>query len=336
MVLGMGVDYGVFVVDSASDPEEMGTTMLSTFLGSLTTVFTFGVLALSQHPALRALGVTIGVGILLSFLLAPLSLLLLRAAGSRAWLVPGVVLLCLSLLLPALGCASLGLGLARALPDLAAECPGRLLPTEEMEGDFLVRQRARVQGEDLDWRLELVAQKRGEELVLIGLDAFGAKLFVVTQRGSESRWSGRAVSLPTDLVTISSGRFPGRWTRPQPGVTIARAASGGDDRARAVRLPHAPDSPRAVSSGRLAGRGDEGGRQIAGARAPLEGLLPELGEPRLGAPRRDLRGLESQPGDTELLAHPLVRVPHEVDQHHAAAGFTARAISRTASAGEGR
>ncbi len=78
MVLGMGVDYGVFVVDSASDPEEMGTTMLSTFLGSITTVFTFGVLALSQHPALRALGVTIGAGILLAFLLAPLSLLVLR------------------------------------------------------------------------------------------------------------------------------------------------------------------------------------------------------------------------------------------------------------------
>jgi predicted exporter len=78
MVLGMGVDYGVFVVDSASDPEEMGTTMLSTFLGSITTVFSFGVLALSQHPALRALGVTIGIGILLAFLLAPLSQLLLR------------------------------------------------------------------------------------------------------------------------------------------------------------------------------------------------------------------------------------------------------------------
>jgi predicted exporter len=76
MVLGMGVDYGVFVVDSAAHPEEMGVTMLSTFLGSITTVLTFGVLALSQHPALRAVGVTIGVGILLSFLLAPLALLL--------------------------------------------------------------------------------------------------------------------------------------------------------------------------------------------------------------------------------------------------------------------
>jgi predicted exporter len=85
MVLGMGVDYGVFVVDSASDPAEMGTTMLSTFLGSLTTVFTFGVLAISQHPALRALGVTIGGGILLSFLLAPLALLVLpiRSGAER-------------------------------------------------------------------------------------------------------------------------------------------------------------------------------------------------------------------------------------------------------------
>jgi predicted exporter len=85
MVLGMGVDYGVFVVDSASDPAEMGTTMLSTFLGSLTTVFTFGVLAISQHPALRALGVTIGGGILLSFLLAPLALLVfpIRSGAER-------------------------------------------------------------------------------------------------------------------------------------------------------------------------------------------------------------------------------------------------------------
>jgi predicted exporter len=78
MVLGMGVDYGVFVVDTSSHPEEMGTTLLSIFLGSITTVFSFGLLALSQHPALRALGVTIGGGILLAFLLAPLALLVLR------------------------------------------------------------------------------------------------------------------------------------------------------------------------------------------------------------------------------------------------------------------
>jgi predicted exporter len=79
----MGVDYGVFVVDTSADSEEMGITMLSTFLGSITTVLTFGVLACSRHPALQALGVTIGIGILLSFLLAPLALLLLPRTRAR-------------------------------------------------------------------------------------------------------------------------------------------------------------------------------------------------------------------------------------------------------------
>ncbi|HBZ71589.1 MAG TPA: hypothetical protein DEP35_18435 [Deltaproteobacteria bacterium] len=84
MVMGMGVDYGIFVVDSATDPEEMGTTMLSVFVGSFTAILTFGVLAISRHPALRALGVTIGGGLLLSFLLAPFALLLMEARAPRA------------------------------------------------------------------------------------------------------------------------------------------------------------------------------------------------------------------------------------------------------------
>jgi len=84
MVMGMGVDYGIFVVDSAADPEEMGTTMLSVFVGSFTAILTFGVLAISKHPALRALGVTIGGGLFLSFLLAPLALLLVEASKRRA------------------------------------------------------------------------------------------------------------------------------------------------------------------------------------------------------------------------------------------------------------
>jgi len=83
MVMGMGVDYGIFVVDSAADPEEMGTTMLSVFVGSFTAILTFGVLAISKHPALRALGVTVGGGLFLSFLLAPLALLLVGAPKRR-------------------------------------------------------------------------------------------------------------------------------------------------------------------------------------------------------------------------------------------------------------
>ena len=80
MVMGMGVDYGVFLVDSAGRRESFGATMLSLLLSCLTTAFVFGTLAFSSQPALRAIGVTTAVGILLSYALAPVTLL---AAGIR-------------------------------------------------------------------------------------------------------------------------------------------------------------------------------------------------------------------------------------------------------------
>jgi predicted exporter len=77
MVMGMGVDYGVFLVDSAGDRETFGATMLSLLMSCLTTAFVFGTLAFSSQPALRSIGVTTGVGILLSYVLAPVALLAL-------------------------------------------------------------------------------------------------------------------------------------------------------------------------------------------------------------------------------------------------------------------
>jgi predicted exporter len=76
LVLGMGVDYGVFVVDSARDPKHLGATLLSILLSALTTVFAFGALALSSHPALRSIGLTSGLGMVLAFVLAPTALAL--------------------------------------------------------------------------------------------------------------------------------------------------------------------------------------------------------------------------------------------------------------------
>lgn len=84
MVTGMGVDYGIFVVDAAREHEDLGATMLSILVCALTTVFTFGVMALSRHPALQAIGITIGGGVLLSCLLAPLALLLVRDGVASA------------------------------------------------------------------------------------------------------------------------------------------------------------------------------------------------------------------------------------------------------------
>jgi predicted exporter len=85
IVMGMGVDYGIFVVDSVDAPEELGATLVSCLLCCLTTLLGFGALALSSHPALRAIGITTGTGIALSLVLAPVTLLALRAdaAGGR-------------------------------------------------------------------------------------------------------------------------------------------------------------------------------------------------------------------------------------------------------------
>src|SRR5207244_10222097 len=54
MVMGMGVDYGVFIVDSARDRKELDGTLFSLFLSCLTTVFAFGTRAISKPAALRA------------------------------------------------------------------------------------------------------------------------------------------------------------------------------------------------------------------------------------------------------------------------------------------
>jgi predicted exporter len=71
LVMGMGVDYGVFVMDCARDPQRLAPTMLGLLVSCLTTIFVFGTLALSEHPALRSIGLTTGIGILLAFLAAP-------------------------------------------------------------------------------------------------------------------------------------------------------------------------------------------------------------------------------------------------------------------------
>ena len=139
-----------------------------------------------------------------------------------------VSLAAVALLAPLLGCAALGLGVARALPDGRRECPGSLVPTQQIAGEFLLRQRVRVRGEGLDWQLTLVAQKRGDTLVLIGLDAFGGKQFVLTQRGSEvaiERPRGRLPLPPIDLLRdLQRARLAP--AEPEAGVRLVRSGDG--------------------------------------------------------------------------------------------------------------
>ena len=83
VVLGMGVDYGIFTVDGASRPERLGPTLLSLLISCLTSICVFGVLALSEQTALRSLGLTVGVGTSFALILSPPVYVLARRLETR-------------------------------------------------------------------------------------------------------------------------------------------------------------------------------------------------------------------------------------------------------------
>jgi predicted exporter len=70
LTLGMGVDYAIFLQARQSHAH----TLLATTLAALLTLLSFGLLALSATPALRALGLTAALGVMLSWLLTPVFL----------------------------------------------------------------------------------------------------------------------------------------------------------------------------------------------------------------------------------------------------------------------
>ncbi len=89
-----------------------------------------------------------------------------------------------------LAVATLATGCRHLPPPLRAralsECPGILVATEAIAGDFLVRQRVHITAGNESWSLQLVAQKRGDELTLLGFHPLGAKLFTLQQRGDRT------------------------------------------------------------------------------------------------------------------------------------------------------
>ncbi len=67
LVLGIGIDYTVFFAEEFENHNE---TRMAVILSALSTILAFGVLFLSSTPALRAIGLVITPGILLSVILA--------------------------------------------------------------------------------------------------------------------------------------------------------------------------------------------------------------------------------------------------------------------------
>ena len=69
LLLGMGVDYGIFLLEHPG--ESQGHAWLAVLLGAISTGLSFGLLALSATPALRAFGLTLLLGLCLVCALAP-------------------------------------------------------------------------------------------------------------------------------------------------------------------------------------------------------------------------------------------------------------------------
>jgi len=67
LLLGIGVDYGIFLLEHPAD----GASWLAVVLGAGSTWLAFGLLALSTTPALRAFGLTLLLGIALVWALSP-------------------------------------------------------------------------------------------------------------------------------------------------------------------------------------------------------------------------------------------------------------------------
>jgi hypothetical protein len=109
----------------------------------------------------------------------------------------------------ALGCTTLQVATAPRISD----CGGPLLASAEIPGgDFRLRERVRFAGEGVDLGLELLAERRGDRLVVIGFNAFGARVFSLVQQGVAVEADaplGRALAIPPEnaLRDLHEARF---------------------------------------------------------------------------------------------------------------------------------
>jgi predicted RND superfamily exporter protein len=93
LVLGCGVDYGIFVLQEAArspspSPVEgalaTGVESMGVLLASLSTLAGFGTLVLASHRALQSLGASVGLGVLISAVTA-IFVLPGLVKGARRW-----------------------------------------------------------------------------------------------------------------------------------------------------------------------------------------------------------------------------------------------------------
>lgn len=75
LVLGVGVNYAVFLREGCMREEaDLGAVWTGVALSAATTLLSFGLLAMSAMPVLKAFGGTLALGIAVSALLAPIGM----------------------------------------------------------------------------------------------------------------------------------------------------------------------------------------------------------------------------------------------------------------------
>ena len=67
LVFGIGVDYSLFFAES----KQGNGVMMAVFMSTCSTLMAFGLLAFSQTPAIHYFGLTLLLGIAVTFLLSP-------------------------------------------------------------------------------------------------------------------------------------------------------------------------------------------------------------------------------------------------------------------------
>lgn len=103
LVVGMGVDYGIFGVFALRHPEDLPVVRRSVPLAAATTAFAFVGLAFAESPALRSLGLAVALGVVFCAI-AALSILPLFARRSRCAAASLLVCVLGALSLPSAGC----------------------------------------------------------------------------------------------------------------------------------------------------------------------------------------------------------------------------------------
>jgi hypothetical protein len=74
----------------------------------------------------------------------------------------------------------------RYAPPRLPHCPGPIPSTDTLPaGDRVWHDRVRYRGGAVDAGFSLIAEKRGDRLVLVGLNAFGVRAFSITQSGAK-------------------------------------------------------------------------------------------------------------------------------------------------------